>query len=148
MAGSYLTDPLAVASAALFDYAEAVDEARIDDFVALFTADALFYRKDVIGHDAVRRLTLEMLDNYTATSHHISNIRATMTGDDIEARSYVYAWHQTVEGAQVEVWGRYRSVLCLEDGVWRFSRHTARSAGVRPPGALGPTASVPRHPLD
>jgi len=148
MDGSDPNDPLAGATAALLDYAEAVDECRVDDFVALFTDDALFYRNDVVGHEAIRALTVEMVRNYTASSHHISNIRVTGTeGGEITTSCYVYAWHRTVAGDDVEVWGRYRSRLRFEDGRWRFTRQTARAAGVRPEGALGAAAQVPRLAL-
>jgi 3-phenylpropionate/cinnamic acid dioxygenase small subunit len=142
-------DPLSGVTASLFDYAAAVDEGRVDDFVSLFTADAVFYRNDVVGHDAIRRLTIEMLRDYSATSHHISNVRIIETTDDeVASICQVYAWHRHVDGHDVEVWGQYRSRFRYEDGRWRFVRHTARAAGVRPEGALGQVARVPRSTID
>lgn len=151
MNGSSPDDPLAGATAALLEYAAAVDEARVDDFVDLFTSDALFYRPDVIGHDAIARLTTEMLREYVATSHLISNIRVTDADTDtgeIQATCYVYAWHRRANGADVEIWGQYRSRLRFTGDRWRFTRHTARAFGVRPDGALGNVSQVPRQPLD
>lgn len=149
MDGSDPDDPLAGATAALLEYAAAVDEARVDDFVDLFTADAVFYRPDVVGHAAIAALTTEMLRNYLATSHHISNIRVLgRDGDEIRATSHVYAWHRTTDGADVEIWGQYRSRLRFDDGRWRFTRHTARAAGVRPEGAFGEVARIPRRPIE
>jgi len=122
---------------------------RVDDFVELFTTDALFYLPDVVGHAAIAQLTTEMLRNYTATSHHISNVRILgREGDEVRATSHVYAWHRTTGGSDVEIWGQYRSRLRFDGGRWRFTRHTARAAGVRPEGAFGDVARVPRRPID
>lgn len=61
MQDSLTNDHLSVATAAFVEYATAVDEARVDDFVNLFTPDAVFYRPDVVGHAAIAQLTREML---------------------------------------------------------------------------------------
>jgi 3-phenylpropionate/cinnamic acid dioxygenase small subunit len=149
MDGTDPDDPLGGATAALLEYASAVDEVRIDDFVDLFTPDALFYLPDVVGHQAIADLTAQMLRDYEATSHHISNIRLLgRDGDEIQTSCYVYAWHRRRDGTDVEIWGQYRSRLRFDGTQWRFTRHTARANGVRPEGAMGDVARVPRRTLD
>ncbi len=114
---SLTNDHLSVATAAFVEYATAVDEARVDDFVNLFTPDAVFYRPNVVGHAAIAQLTREMLVQYTATSHHISNVRI-LGGDDEEfqAACHIYAWHHLLDGTDFEIWGQYRSRLRVHEG--------------------------------
>jgi ketosteroid isomerase-like protein len=142
-------DPLGGVTAALYDYAEAVDEARVDDFVALFTDDAVFFDEAVRGHDDIGRRVTAMLGRFAATSHHMSNIRVlSSNGDEAEATAYVYAWHQLTDGVVAEIWGRYHSKMRYDDGRWRFAHHTFFAAGSRPDGVLGPITPIPRALLD
>jgi ketosteroid isomerase-like protein len=142
-------DPLAGATAALYDYAEAVDEARVDDFVALFTDDAVFFDDAVCGPDAIGKRCSELLARFSATSHHLSNIRlVSVSGFEAEVRAYVYAWHRLIDGDTVEIWGRYNSRIRFDGGRWRFANHMFQTAGVRPEGVLGTGVAVPRRSLD
>lgn len=119
----------------LYDYCELVDANRQVDVVALFTADAVYDH----GHGRVHGGTEELralfaaLDSNESTSHHLSNIRITVTGpDSATCRSYVYAFHRRIEnGHEVHLWGRYTDEVERSTGRWLFRRRSLTAAAER-----------------
>jgi 3-phenylpropionate/cinnamic acid dioxygenase small subunit len=131
----------------LLDYCTFVDEARLDEFVALFCEDGLFDAgRPFAGHASIRRLAAYLFNGWSATSHHITNIRVTSEGES-EASSVcsVYAWHQRPDGSQYESWGRYVDRLRMDDGHWRFVERKVQMAGYRGVDDQG-VAPLPRAP--
>jgi ketosteroid isomerase-like protein len=118
----------------LLDYCEYVDR---NDPAALvrrvFTDDAAFElgsSREVIGRDELAKMFAKTLAAFTATSHHLSNVRISLEGDEWAASSaYVYAWHRTAAGRRVEVWGRYHDRLRHTSEGWRIQRRRISTAG-------------------
>ena len=130
-------DPLVAATALFCDYAVATDEARTDDFAALFSEDGVFFSDDIVGRKAIASHCAMLLSRMERTSHHISNVRVlSVEGGEAKVDAYVYAWHVMNGGEIWEVWGRYFSTLRRVDGRWLFADHRIRSAGVRPDHAF------------
>ena len=130
----------------LNDFCMFGDEARLDDWMALFCEDGCFDPgRPVRGRARIRRLAAALLNSWTASSHHITNVRVEPLGDS-EASSVcsVYAWHQRLDGTQYESWGRYVDKLRLEDGRWRFVDRKVQMAGYRGIGDQG-VPPVPRN---
>lgn len=128
----------------LFDYAECVDLCEPDAWAELFCDDGVFDEgREIQGRDRLARHVRKLLAMFDATSHHVTNVRVTRTGEDTaSARSHVYAWHQTATGDQFEVWGRYLDRARFEDGRWRFAYRTVEVFGTKGIDA----SSFPRAP--
>ena len=117
----------------LLDYCEHVDAGDVDAVIALFTDDAVIdygYGRHIRGRDALDEFFRERLvATYSATSHHLTNIRVTVDGDSATTRSYAYAWHARHDGSQAHVWGRYHDRLVRTGGTWRIAERAIRAAG-------------------
>ena len=118
-------------------YCEAVDEMQLDALVALFSVDCRFDRGfDAIttGRDDLRAYFAARLPVYSATSHHLSNVRVRVSGDHAQASSYVYACHWFADGRPyAELWGRYADTLRKSGATgletWLITERKIRAAG-------------------
>jgi ketosteroid isomerase-like protein len=131
----------------VLDYAEAVDTGDVDRWVDLFCLDGVFDEGHVVqGHEALAAQFTWLLSHFSATAHHMSNIRVRPTGDDTAgATSYVYAWHRKVDGGDFELWGRYVDSLRFERERWRFAHRRVEMFGSR--GLDVRLPQVPRRDL-
>ena len=127
----------------ILNYAEYVDGGEIELWAGLFCQDAIFDEGTVVtGRPAIQALLPKLLRLFTATSHHISNIRIKRTAPHLaHGTSYVYAWHRKLAGTVFEFWGRYVDAFAIEDGVWRFA-----SRKVEQFGATGLEIDIDRVP--
>jgi uncharacterized protein (TIGR02246 family) len=128
-----LTDDevLRVVSTTYFDYADAADAGDPLRFADLFTEDCRFDGgAPSRGRDRIARHAGRVLGLFTATSHHIGNVRVlSHTEDEARATAAVIAWHRKPDGDTFMAFGRYESTLRRETDRWRFSEHTIRLAG-------------------
>ena len=119
----------------LQDYCHFVDRNDPASLVErVFCVDGCFElgsRHVVIGRENLARMFAKTLAVFTATSHHLSNVRIRFTGDDLaHATAYVHAWHLTVgEGRRIDLWGRYRDELRLTPQGWRIANRRLSVAG-------------------
>ena len=118
----------------LVAYCEHVDRNDPATLVAeVFTPDAAFELGPdhaVVGRDDLAKMFAKTLCGFTATSHHLSNVRVELEGQDrARAAAAVYAWHQTLDGRRVEVWGRYHDQLHLTAQGWRIAVRRISAAG-------------------
>jgi 3-phenylpropionate/cinnamic acid dioxygenase small subunit len=129
----------------LLDFCTFCDEARLDEFVALFCEDGCFDPgRRFEGCARIRQLAAALLNSWSASSHHITNIRVEPTSDaEATSTCSIYAWHQRTDGTQYESWGRYIDRLRLDDGRWRFVERRVEMAGYRGIGDQG-VRPVPR----
>jgi ketosteroid isomerase-like protein len=134
----------------LVSYGELVDEARVDELGALFTPDAILdygRGRQCPGRDEVVAFITGRLRLYRATSHHLTNVRVTVTGPDTAtATTHVYAWHERHGGDQAEIWGRYLDELVRTEAGWRIALRRIRTAGQRG-FALAPGEPSPFEPI-
>jgi SnoaL-like domain len=118
----------------LMDYCHFVDRndpAALVDKV--FCADGCFElgARHAVGSENLARMFAKTLAAFTATSHHLSNVRIRFTDDDTaESTAYVYAWHIAVgDRRRIDLWGRYRDNLrCTAQG-WRIANRRLTVAG-------------------
>jgi 3-phenylpropionate/cinnamic acid dioxygenase small subunit len=118
----------------LYDYAYYLDMNLTDDLAGLFTDDCFIAYGPGFGADGIEeyRKTLEGVGTFfTATSHHVSNVKVEFTDDDTaEVRSAVYAWHRYQrERPDGHVMGQYHDVLVRTAAGWRFKRRELKHAG-------------------
>lgn len=118
----------------LLDYCEYVDRNDPPTLVRkVFAADGAFElgaNRAVVGREQLARLFAKTLCAFTATSHHLSNVRITFEGDaEARATAYVYAWHRTLDDRRVDIWGRYHDQLRLTEEGWRIAVRRLSMAG-------------------
>jgi uncharacterized protein (TIGR02246 family) len=120
-------------------YAHSADSGRADDFVELFTEDAVLEIKGRVvyrGRDEIRG----MLEGAKAgvvnraksqlIRHHNTNLLIDFD-DPTRARTRLYFLAVMEDGA--DHWGRYRDVLVAQpDGRWRFQERVVRMDGHAP----------------
>ncbi len=122
----------------LLDYCELVD--RNDPAVVerVFAADGAFElgsSRAVVGRDNLAKMFAKTLAAFSATSHHLSNVRigfpepTEQPATTAHATAFVYAWHRTVGGERIEVWGRYADTLVRTEAGWRIQSRRATTAG-------------------
>ncbi len=124
-------------------YAQLIDRARIDDVVALFTADGVLEANDhppARGHDAIRaffddaRTRLAAATTRPFIRHHVSTLTIDVLGsDDAEAAAYFLV----VTDVGPDHWGRYRDRLARVDGRWLFRHRRVRTDGATAGARLG-----------
>lgn len=99
----------------------------------VFAPDATFElgsRHAVVGRGELAKLFARTLAAFTATSHHVSNVRIAFDGEQAAtSNAYVYAWHRTLDGRRVDIWGRYDDRLVLLDEGWRIATRHLTMAG-------------------
>jgi ketosteroid isomerase-like protein len=103
---------------------------------ALFTADATIdygpEHPPIVGRETIApTIAVGLRERFRATSHHVSNIEITVGEDDASSVSYLYAWHEYVDGSESELWGRYLHRFRREDGRWRIAELVLQAAGSR-----------------
>jgi len=119
----------------LLDYSFYVDRNDPDALVEkVFCADGCFElgsRHAVIGRENLRLMFAKTLCVFSATSHHVSNVRIAFTGDDTaESTAYVYAWHvRAADGRRIDLWGRYHDRHRLTAQGWRIANRRLSAAG-------------------
>lgn len=128
-------ETFSAAQTPLFDYCRFIDEGRVEDFVDIFTPDAILEEgaTPTQGHEAIRALASAVVARYRSTSHHLSNVRMERLAEDrLLATSYVYAWHEpAAPGDDLHIWARYIDELRLDRGRWRIARRRLELAGAR-----------------
>jgi uncharacterized protein (TIGR02246 family) len=116
----------------MYEYCDAVDEMRIDELLEIFSPDCQYdigLGTVLKGRDDVREWLMDRLTPAIFTSHHVSNIRIRLVGDDrATATSSVYA-RSSRPDFHSDLWGRYDDVLVKAQGQWLIDRRKLRAAG-------------------
>lgn len=112
---------------ALAAYCHALDDGRVDDLVALFTADgasSLPGMDTVEGHDALRAL-YSRLTPQAPQRHLVFNTAIThWDGERAGAVSDLVFLSLGEAGWTIGLVGRYDDVLRADGGQWRFERRS------------------------
>lgn len=129
------------------------DPQALTDLV--FAEDGAFElgaRYAVVGAVELRKMFARTLAAFSATSHHLSNVRITLTSDTTaETTAYVYAWHVAVQdGRRIDLWGRYEDRLVLTPRGWRIASRRLSAAGSdgweKPPFDISERLPNPANP--
>lgn len=119
----------------LFDYAYHLDMNETEELAALFVDDCSVIYGPGFGAEGIEayRKTLEGVGTYfSATSHHVSNLKVSFeSADTAKVRSTLYAWHRyRRERPDGIMWGQYHDIVVRDAKGWRFKRRELRVAGV------------------
>ena len=122
----------------LYAYAWHFDRNEPDELGGLFCDDALIdYGPEfpnVVGRaeivDAVGR---GLEETFTASSHHISNVRVSPDGvGEAAVTAYVYSWTSYRSGApDGDMWGQYHCRVRRTPEGWRIAEMVLRVAGIK-----------------
>lgn len=106
-----------------FDAVDALDPFRA---VEIFTDDIegdFMTGHPYVGPHAIARGLGKILVQYERTSHHITNHRATITGDTATALTYIYAFHRMRDSDDTwHLWARHVDELVRVDGRWLVNK--------------------------
>jgi len=120
------------------DYCLHYDGNRPEAVAALFTADAeVDYGPEMPtihgAADLQATIAVGLRERFSATSHHVSNLRIDFDGPDrADGTAYLYAWHAYRDGSpDGELWGRYRHRFVRTTDGWRIAGLLLQAAGAR-----------------
>ena len=89
----------------------------------------------------------KILDRFSATSHHLSNVSIQLDGDQATSMAYVYAFHRMADtNDPMHYWGRWVDRLVRLDEGWRFAEREVVGIGSIEPDGAGRTRKQPGHP--
>jgi ketosteroid isomerase-like protein len=109
-------------------YAQALDDGRTDDVVGTFCRDGAMdmgARGLFEGHDALQAAFAKWVPRQPQRHLVVNTLVQEWSESEATAVSDVVFLLRGDEGWAVQLVGRYRDVLRLDDGRWRFHRRTA-----------------------
>lgn len=131
----------------MIHYAERIDAKDPAGAAACFAADGIgVYWGDYKGPEAIAERLTGILEPFSATSHHLSNVQIKLDGETATVLSYVYAFHRFAETNEaMHYWGRWVDELRKDLGRWRFTRREVVGVGRMGAGEDDP-GRIPGHP--
>ena len=129
-------------------YIDRIDANDPAGAAACFAEDGIgVYWGEYRGREAIAERLTGILEVFTATSHHLTNVAPVINGDTATSLAYVYAFHRRVgSGDYLHVWGRWVDQLKKVDGQWLFARREVRLVGSFLPGDAEHSREHPGHP--
>ncbi len=129
-------------------YADRIDANDPEGAAACFAEDGIGnYWGKFQGRKEIARRLSKILDRFSATSHHLSNVSIRLDGDRATAMSYVYAFHRMADtNDPVHYWGRWVDRLVRLDEGWRFAEREVVGVGSIEPDDAGRDLEHPGHP--
>jgi len=132
-------------------YCDRIDANDPSGAAACFANDGIgHYWGEFRGPAAITERLIAILDEFSATSHHLANVAITLHPTDPDranAQSYVYAFHRRrADGSSFHYWGRWVDELVRTRAGWRFHRREVVGVGGYEPGDRRRNRSFPGHP--
>ena len=129
-------------------YAHCIDANDPEGAAACFTEDGIGKYWGVSkGRKEIAARLAKILDLFSATSHHLSNINIQLDGDQATAMSYVYAYHRMAETNEpMHYWGRWVDRLVRVDGGWLLAEREVVGIGSIEPDGAHRDRPQPGHP--
>ncbi len=129
-------------------YADHIDANNPEAAAACYAEDGIGTYWGVFkGRDEISGRLAKILNRFSATSHHLSNISIQLAGDRATATSYVYAFHRMADtGDPVHYWGRWIDRLVRTEEGWLFAEREVVGVGSIEPDDAGRERSQPGHP--
>ncbi len=119
-----------------FDRIDALDPFGAAEVFAEDATANLMTGKVYEGRASIGRALARILLQYRHTSHHISNHRSQIDGDDATSLTYIYAFHRFHDDRIWHLWcrnfDRYRRI----GGVWRITERVLIPIDSDPPWEL------------
>ena len=120
----------------MVEYFDAVDALEPKRAVQIFSDDVtgdFMTGRVYTGRDSIERALSKILLQYEHTSHHITNHRVEISGDDATACTWIYAFHRMFETNDVwHLWARHVDELKRIDGSWKVSKRVLAAVDSEP----------------
>jgi hypothetical protein len=131
-----------------YRYLDRIDANDPQGAAACYAPDGVGpYWGEFVGREAIAERLRGILDGFSATSHHVSNIAPAIDGERATCLSYVYAFHgRAVTNEPLHYWGRWVDELVKLDGEWLYARRELVGVGSNSPGDEGKDRAHPGHP--
>jgi uncharacterized protein (TIGR02246 family) len=112
-------------------YCDRIDANDPEGAAACFTEDGVGKYWGVFrGRKEIAARLGRILQHFSATSHHLSNITITLNGDRATALSYVYAFHRmAATGESTHYWGRWVDRLVRSGDGWLLAEREVVGVG-------------------
>lgn len=134
----------------LVRYFDRIDANDPEGAAAFMTADVAFeimIGRRKVGRDRFTRSLGRVLERYERTSHHVTNVRSRIDGDEAELFAYVYAYHRMRDsGAPWHLWARLEDRAHRIGGDWLISEHMLVGVDAEPQRPDVPREWYPGHP--
>jgi uncharacterized protein (TIGR02246 family) len=129
-------------------YADRIDANDPEGAAACFAEDGIGnYWGKFQGRKEIAARLSKILDRFSATSHHLSNVSIQLDGDQATSMAYVYAFHRMADtNDPMHYWGRWVDRLVRLDEGWRFAEREVVGIGSIEPDGAGRTRKQPGHP--
>jgi uncharacterized protein (TIGR02246 family) len=129
-------------------YADRIDANDPEGAAACFAEDGIGnYWGKYTGRKEISARLSKILDRFSATSHHLSNVSIQLDGDRATAMSYVYAFHRMADtNDPMHYWGRWVDRLVRVEEGWRFAEREVVGIGSVEPNDAGRDREQPGHP--
>jgi 3-phenylpropionate/cinnamic acid dioxygenase small subunit len=129
-------------------YADRIDANDPEGAAACFAEDGIGnYWGKYTGRIEIAARLGKILDRFSATSHHLSNVSIQLDGDRATAMSYVYAFHRMADSNDpMHYWGRWVDRLVRVEEGWRFAEREVVGIGSVEPDDAGRDREQPGHP--
>jgi uncharacterized protein (TIGR02246 family) len=129
-------------------YADRIDANDPEGAAACFAEDGIGnYWGKYTGRKEIATRLSKILDRFSATSHHLSNVSIQLDGDRATAMSYVYAFHRMADtNDPMHYWGRWVDRLVRVEEGWRFAEREVVGIGSIEPDDAGRDREQPGHP--
>ncbi|MCP4714086.1 MAG: nuclear transport factor 2 family protein [Deltaproteobacteria bacterium] len=112
-------------------YAERIDANDPEGAAACFAEDGIGkYWGTFQGRQAIAGILTIILDLFSTTSHHLTNVSIKLDGDKATGMSYVYAFHRMAENNEpLHYWGRWVDRYIRTDEGWLFAEREVAGIG-------------------
>jgi uncharacterized protein (TIGR02246 family) len=129
-------------------YLDRIDANDPEGAAACFAKDGIGkYWGEFKGRKAIAARLVKILDAFSSTSHHVSNINIKLDGDKATAMSYAYAFHRMADsGEPMHFWGRWLDRFVRTEEGWLFAEKEVMGVGSIEPGGADKTRKYPGHP--
>ena len=130
-------------------YADRIDADDPEGAAACYTEDGIGkYWGTFQGRQEISEVLSVILSMFSATSHHLSNMKINIEGDQATAMSYVYAFHRMADTDEpLHYWGRWVDRLKKTDEGWLFAEREVVGVGsIAPEHAQSAITDLPGHP--
>jgi alkylhydroperoxidase/carboxymuconolactone decarboxylase family protein YurZ/ketosteroid isomerase-like protein len=131
-----------------FDRIDAQDATAAVEHFAPHAKAYIMTGKHLEGRDRIGRALGRVLAQYEVTSHHVTNVRVDLTGDDgAVVWSHVYAYHRMAHTGRpwhlwVQLYDRFERI----DGRWYIAEHALNGVDSIPPRPDIPAEWYSGHP--
>lgn len=110
----------------LIEYCRTLDRMDLPRLSSLFTDDCVvdYGPEDRLQSRGAAELekSLQRMWRWSRTSHHLTNVQIRFCSDnEAMVNSYVYAWHERVDGSTATILGQYNDKFSREVDGWQIA---------------------------